>query len=388
MSKKRRPRLTIRIFLIIVLAQATSRVMSAEPAPNKIASVIESLVSDGSVAGGQLAIGEGDAALSIRSFGVCSVQHKAAVTAKTRFCIGSCSKMFAAAVVLSLASEKHIDLDVAVDRWLTRFSRPRLASGAEAKRAPTLRELLSHRGGVYSQRSELTPRQSRWIRDFTLPLGEAVNGIAGEPLSSHPGQTYAYSGAGYCVLGQVCAVVAERSFDELLAVHVAQPMNMHRTSYFPALVDHNIAVGHTYQNGQLAVDRRTPHLLGRRHQLPLIGGSVYAPAQEVAEFARMLLNRGNWRGRQILSLSEWTAMTTIHAPRSGGGYGLGLSITEDPTTRDRKLLSHGGALYGSFSFMAVDLVTRRFGVVTFTGRRVNRIRDSLKRWVRSAEDDP
>ena len=81
-------------------------------------------------------------------------------------------------------------------------------------------------------------------------------------------------------------------------------------------------------------------------------------------------------------------MTTSHTLRSGGGgYGLGLSITDDPTTGDMKLLSHGGALYGSFSFMAVDLVTRRFGVVTFTGRRVNRIRDSLKRWVRSAEDD-
>ncbi|MEO1999364.1 MAG: serine hydrolase domain-containing protein, partial [Planctomycetaceae bacterium] len=351
------------------------------------ASVIESLVSDGSVAGGQLAIGEGDGPLSIRSFGVCSVKNKAAVTAKTRFCIGSCSKMFAAAVVVSLASEEHVDLDVAVDRWLTHFARPRLVSGVAAKRAPTLRELLSHRGGVYSQRSELTPRQSHWIRDFTLPLDEAVNGIVAEPLSSHPGQTYAYSGAGYCVVGQVCAVAAEHSFDELLAVHVAQPLKMDRTSYFPGLVDQNIAVGHTYQNGQLVVDQRTPHLLGKRHQLPLIGGSLYAPAQEVAEFARMLLNRGKWRGRQVLSPSEWTAMTTSHTPRSGGGYGLGLSITDDPATGDMQLLSHGGALYGSFSFMAVDLVTRRFGVVTFTGRRVNRIRDSLKRWVRSAEDD-
>ena len=58
-------------------------------------------------------------------------------------------------------------------------------------------ELLCHRTGIYSQRNRLTKNQTRWIRDFELPLADSVAGIAREPLSTEPGKKFAYSGAGY-----------------------------------------------------------------------------------------------------------------------------------------------------------------------------------------------
>jgi CubicO group peptidase (beta-lactamase class C family) len=330
-------------------------------------------------------VGEVDSSLVSKNFGVRDIKSRNPVNDETQFCIGSCSKMFASAVLVSLATDKTVDLDVPIDRWLKDFRTPNLANGGKASRAPTLSELLSHRGGIYSQRDRLTKIQTRWIRDFELPLADAVVGIAREPLSIEPGKRYAYSGAGYCVLGRVAEVAAGQSFDTLLALHVAKPLKLTRTTYFPVIDENNIAAGHTIQNGKLSVVRQTPHLLQRRQKLALIGGSIYAPAREAAEFARMLLHKGQTKNGDVLSPTEWKTMTTIRSPRPGGGYAFGLFVSNDARTGKVVSVSHGGALFGSFCHIAVDFRTKRFGVVTYTGRRTPAISAALQSWVKSTD---
>ena len=345
-----------------------------------VAAAVKSLIDNRQIAGAQLVLADASSALDARSFGVCRVGDDRTVNDSTRFCIGSCSKMFAAAVVVAVASDGGVDLDTPVDRWLRAFARPRLVGGERAQRAPTLRELLCHRGGIYSQRNRLTEKQSRWIRDFRLSLAESAQGIIGEPLTCAPGQEFGYSGAGYCLVGHVAAVATGRSFDELLSIHVTRPLKLERTSYFPSPADRNIAVGHRVQDGRLSVDRRTPHLLGQHHRLALIGGSLYAPAHEVARFGRMLLRRGQGPQGHVLTHKEWQTLTSPHAQRTSGRYALGLTVTVNPQTGELQSASHGGALYGSFSYLVVDFRTQRVGVVTYTGKRTNRIRDRLLRW--------
>jgi len=356
---------------------------SAEAEVKDIYAVVEQLIRDESIAGAQVAVGQAEAVLEVKSFGVRDVRDRQPVDNDTRFCIGSCSKMFAGAVLVSLASNRTVDLDEPIDHWLKVYSAPKLAGGENASRAPTLRELLCHRAGIYSQRNQMTKNQTRWIRDFRLSLVDSVAGIAMEPLNVEPGKEYAYSGAGYCVLGRVAEVAAGMPFDQLLALHVGRPLKLSRTTYFPPVDDANVAAGHVVQDGRLSVVRLTPHLLGKQHRLALIGGSLYAPAREVAQFARMLLRKGNTQGGEVLSLSEWKEMTTGHAPRPGGGYGFGLFVTSDSRTGEVHTVSHGGALFGSFSYITVDFQTGRFGVITFTGRRTREIRDALQEWVSS-----
>jgi CubicO group peptidase (beta-lactamase class C family) len=367
----------------VFLASTVSDARSAEPKATRVYAVIDRLIKNGSVAGAQVVVGEADSPLVLKNFGVRDVTGRNPVNDDTQFCIGSCSKMFAGAVLVSLATDKTVDLDAPIDRWLKDFATPKLAGGGKASRAPTLRELLCHRSGIYSQRNRLTKNQTRWIRDFELPLADSVTGIAREPLSTEPGKQFAYSGAGYCVLGRVAEVAAGKSFDKLLALHVAQPLKLTRTTYFPAVDEDNIAAGHTVQNGKLSVVPWTPHLLRKRHKLALIGGSIYASAREAAEFARMLLHKGKAKNRVVLSPAEWKKMTTIHSPRPGGGYAFGLVVTVDANTGKVQSVSHGGALFGSFSHIAVDFDTKRFGVVNFAGRRTREIGAALQEWVRS-----
>ena len=368
-------------FLASMVSVSDAR--SAEPEATRVYALIDRSIKDGYVAGAQVVVGESDSPLVEKSFGVRDVKGRKPVNDGTRFCIGSCSKMFAGAVLVSLASEKTVDLDAPIDQWLEGFAAPKLAGGGNASRAPTLRELLCHRAGIYSQRNGMTRSQTRWIRDFKLSLADSVTGIAAEPLSVEPGKEFAYSGAGYCVLGRVAEVAAGKPFDELLALRVGRPLKLSRTTYFPPADDDNVATGHAMQDGKLSVVELTPHLQRKQHKLALIGGSIYAPAREAAEFARMLLQEGNAKDQEVLSLAEWKEMTTLHSPRPGGGYGLGLFVSIDAKTGNVQSVSHGGALFGSFSHIAVDFRTKRFGVVNFTGRRNREISGALQEWVSS-----
>ena len=342
--------------------------------------LVERQIKEKKIAGAQLVVGGTHWPRTLKNFGIRSVDTKKPVDDETLFCIGSCSKMISAAVIMKLVEEGKLELDVPIDRWLKEFLEPEVQGSGVAKRAPTLRELMCHRSGVYSQRDKMSASQTRWIRDFQLTLEQSVNGIAREPLSSAPGTRFAYSGAAYCVLGRVAAVAAEVPFERLLQQHICRPLKLTRTTFFP-LTDHtNIASGHQLQEGQLTVSPATPHRLGDKHRFALIGGSIYSPARELARFAEMLLNQGALEQQTVISQQSWQQMTTPQSQRSTGPYGFGLGIRQDPLSQKLLAFSHGGSLSGFISYVVVDLRTRRFAVINYTGPRQKQITTALIAW--------
>jgi len=351
------------------LAAATDDVRAETPL-DKAAGVLEKLVADGSVAGAQLVVGDRERILLDRSFGVRSLQAREPVDGETLFGIGSCSKMFAAATVLTLVAEGKLQLDTPIDRWLKEFAAPKVKGASGTTRAPTLRELLCHRGGIYSQKMRMTQTQRRWIRDFRLTLAESARGIAAQPLIASPGERFAYSGAGYCVLGRVAEVASGKPFDELLAERICKPLGLTATTFFPGPKRTNVAVGHSRQEKKLAPNGSSPHLLGEKHNLALVGGSIYCPAREAARFAQMMLGGGTFRGRTVLTKKAWTEMTSPQSKRESGAYGFGIGVTVDPESKKPVRLSHSGSLNGYHCLIRMDLRTGRFVVISYTGPSV------------------
>jgi CubicO group peptidase (beta-lactamase class C family) len=373
-------------FTVIAFAdeRESEKSQAALFASSEICQLLSMLVDDSKIAGAQVAVGSVDAPMLLKSVGRQSVDRGEPIDDDTRFCIGSCSKMFAAAVVLALESQGKLKLDVPIDEWLDEFSSLEIEGNGEATRAPTLHELLCHRSGVYTQRNRMTMTQTRWIRDFKLSLSASVAGIGSELLIAEPGNRFAYSGAGYCVLGRVAEVAGERAFDQLLSAHICRPLGLTATSYFvPAGVD-NVAVGHRIVNGKLVVSKSSPHLLGTRHKLVLVGGSIYCSAREAARFAQMMIGQGTLGERAVLTRAQWQLMTTPQTPDDQGGYGFGIRVAIDKMTGKKTVLSHGGALSGYFSYMLMDLQTKRFGVVHYTGgRQTAQVLKALQSWVSS-----
>ncbi|MCP4169794.1 MAG: beta-lactamase family protein [Fuerstiella sp.] len=322
---------------------------------------LDKLLADGRIVAAQAIVGRGDVVELNCAIGTTMPGGDRPVNAETMFCIGSCSKPFASAVVMSLVEDCILNLKKPIDVYMPAFGSLKIQSGG-ASRAPNMSEVLSHRAGFYSQKRKMTQQQSQYIRDFGLTLEASVDGIAAQPLLAAPGTGYAYSGAGYCVAGRVAEVASGTSFEQLLQIHLAEPLKLERTTYFPSEGETNIAAGGTLKNGICTADPATPHLTKPELRLPLIGGSLYSTAQDTAEFAKAVASRGRSDARQIMKRDIWEVWTSRPYSDGGYGYGWGLSVRNGRTT----LVRHSGALAASRSSLVVNLENGVYGVVHYT----------------------
>ena len=311
----------------------------------QVDSAIKSLVADNLIVGAQLMVGYENQLLMERNYGVRSIDDSTPVDSETLFCIGSCSKPIASAVIMALVRDEVLDLEQNIDAWLPEFGSLK-TTDAVTSRAPTLAELLSHHGGIYSQKRRISNQQTRWIRDFKLNLEDSVKNIAAEPLISTPGSEYAYSGAGYCVLGRVGEVAAELPFESLLQKYVCKPLEMQHTTYFPSSDNPNVATGSL--NGK--PNPTTPHL-SKPFQLPLIGGSLYSTAGESARFLQAILSQAKDDSELLMTPELFKAYTSQYSEKQPYAFGWSLMIGNGEPFG----IGHGGALASSRALFRINL---------------------------------
>ncbi|MEZ5362856.1 MAG: serine hydrolase domain-containing protein [Bryobacterales bacterium] len=310
---------------------------------------LKQAVSDGALVGAQAYVGKGGEALLDAVYGKVRPDRDAPVDAETLFCIGSVSKPLASAITLALAGDGKVALEAPVSRYIPSFDR--------LPRPPTIAQLLAHRGGVYTQRRQMSKSQIRWIRDFRLTLEQAVEGIAGEELIAEPGELFAYSGAGYCVLGRALERASGDPMETLLQRRLAVPLGWRRTTYFPKVEDANVAAGANREGG---LQRDTPHLLGEEQRLALVGGSVYSTARELALFAHAIAQGG----RPVLSEEAFAKLTS--PPFPGERYGYGWSLRMPDGAEKATALRHNGALAASRASLRIDLDSGKYAVVLYS----------------------
>jgi CubicO group peptidase (beta-lactamase class C family) len=355
-------------------AGAESRSERAQVALAPLIDALQGAVLANHAIGAQLGAGDRDGDLVARCFGTIAPGDERPVDGETLFGIGSCSKPFASTCLLTLVADGTVTLDEPIDRWLPAFRDLRVRGDGQAGRAPTFRELLAHRGGIFSQKEPMTPRQTRLIRNFRLTLAESVDGIAREPLIAPPGDRYAYSGAGYCVLGRVAEVAAGSDFETVFHARIARPLGLRRTTYFPRPGDPNVAIGTApgTAEGRVPIGPLAPHLSGESHRLALVGGSLYSTAQETGRFARMILNQGrNGNGdvdgnATVLPRSLWEELGRRQFP--GPEYSLGWAMEFVEGNR-ASVLKHNGALFDYRSVLMIDLDSGFYVVAHWTVRR-------------------
>lgn len=330
-----------------VAAQERSSVTNAI---KRLESHFQRLVSTRVIVGAQLAIARDGRRTITKNFGVVAAGSRHRVDSETLFLIGSCSKPFASACVLSLIDDPDVQIQLAdeIDRWIPAYASAKTTNGGPAPRAPTVEELLAHRSGIYSQNVGMTQAQTMWIRRFTHSLSDAVEGISRFDLIARPGQTYAYSGAGYCVLGRVAELASGQPFETILQQRLCEPLGLTRTTYFPARTFGNEAIA----TGSMR--NAAPHLLGSKHRMPLIGGSLYSTADEMSQFARAIMRQWNNETTQGTLPVSRASLEEITRPRSpNSGYSLGWKVEQNADRTIR--LSHSGSLQSYRARLVVDL---------------------------------
>lgn len=160
--------------------------------------------------------------------GIRRVDDPTPMTVETVFDLASVTKVAATtSTMMLLVDQGRVDLDAPASRYLSDFT-------GGAKESVTLRQLLSHTGG-------LRP----WVPTYyhASTPDEAYAYIRGLPLGWPPGEERHYSDLGFMLLGRIVEEVTGRRLDRFVTEELFDPMGLVATGFQP-VVDEVAATSH------------------------------------------------------------------------------------------------------------------------------------------------
>jgi CubicO group peptidase (beta-lactamase class C family) len=246
------------------------------------------------------------------------------------FRIGSATKQFTAALVLTLVEEGRVRLDGRVADYLPDYPRP------QGERI-TLHHLLTHTSGI----PDYVGRDDFFRVSAPAPHTPAdlIARFAGLPLEFEPGSRWSYSNSNYVLLGAIVERVTGESYAQALRARITGPLGLRDTgvdadsALLPRRVRAYFAEGGTVMNA--------PHVDASS---AFGAGFLHATARDLLAWDAALAE-----GRPFRDPATAAKLVTPYVATGTplGGYGYGWFI--GPQTlggRTVRVVQHGGTISG------------------------------------------
>ena len=259
------------------------------------------------------------------------------MTTDTIFRIASQTKALTSVAVLSLMEEGKLGLNDPASRFIPAFAKTTVAAagGADAatvpaKRAITIRDLLTHTAGIsygtnpsvaalYEAKGLGPGGRLRLVhrRQGRADLRRRWSGWRRCRSSSQPGEAWVY-GYNTDVLGCIVERASGMPLDELIRTRITGPLGMKDTQFFlpPAQRDRLAAVYASDRGDGGTIVRAPDGAKGQGHYVDgprrsFAGGAgLLSTARDYARFLEMIRNGGALDGVRILSPRTVELMTT------------------------------------------------------------------------------
>ena len=267
--------------------------------------------------------------------------------------IASSSKWISGGVIMALVDAGKISLDDPASKYFPYFT--------GKKAGITIRQMFSHTHGLARGDAR------NYLHDPTLTMDEAVRGIAKYDLIADPGTALYYAGVGMQAAGRICEIETGKPWVEIFRETIGDPLEMNSTDYF--------ALGPTKN--------------------PDVAGAVRTCVDNYGKYLTMLLNRGVYKGKRILSEQ---AVTTMLSNQSGclpilkhpydvldivdpalakAPYGIGCWLDDfDPKTGKTTQITSGGG----FGCMPILDLKRNVAGVLLPYNRAWKVDDKGRRY--------
>ncbi len=203
---------------------------ATSPALKPLDDLMRRFVKKHQVPGAALAVVREGQVVYNRGFGWADRETRRPVTPDAQFRIASLSKPITALGILLLADQGRLHLDDPVLKYLPQYrSLPGKKMDPRWRRI-TIRHLLQHRGGWDRDRSldcMFYPVEIAVATQGRLPptVDQIIRFMMGWPLDFDPGQRYAYSNLGYCLLGRVIEHCTGEPYARWTQQHVLHPLD-------------------------------------------------------------------------------------------------------------------------------------------------------------------
>jgi len=316
------------------------------------------------VPGASFAVVKDDRILWEGGFGVRQIGRPEPVDEHSLYAIASISKSTVPLCLGMLVDEGRLGWDDRVTDHLPYFRLYDLFAWQEMR----VRDLLTHVSGL----PEVSGGTIWYGSDFSRE--EVVRRLRFLKPSAGFRTQYAYQNVMYVAAGEIIRAVSGQSWDDFLARRVLEPLGMQRTcTRLPDLLrSDNVAQPHAPIRGTV---QAVPY---RNHDNCGPAASVNTSAHDLAQYARLFLNGGEFAGQRLLRAETLTELWTPHTLMPGNGdpkpfvqhlsgpdtYALGWRLQ---TYRGHRLVHHSGGVDGMRSLLTL-VPEEKLGIVALSNQ--------------------
>ncbi|WP_010531671.1 serine hydrolase domain-containing protein [Lentibacillus jeotgali] len=234
----------------------------------------------------------------------------------TIFDLASITKVFTATAAMQLYEQGAFNLDDPVAEYIPEFAQ-------NGKADVTIRQLLTHTSGFPA-----------WIPLYqtTDSREEAYAEVFAASLDHKPGTHYGYSDLNMITVGALVEEISGERLDQYIEENITDPLGMTDTMFNPPeSLQHRVAAteyqpqtnrgivwGEVHDENAWAMDGVAGH------------AGLFSTAQDLAVFAQMILNDGEYEGTRILETETVEKMETNQLPKfPGDAHSLAWELNQD-----------------------------------------------------------
>jgi serine beta-lactamase-like protein LACTB, mitochondrial len=328
------------------LASVSLAKEASRPAINASRAIANEILAANAIPALSMAVMHGTQLLWAEAFGQADIELGVAATPNHRFRLGSVSKIVTATLAAQLAARGVVDLDTGIVRYL-----PDLPT---QHHVTTLRQLLTHRGGIrhYAAKDESPAAPGPIDKRAYLSNADILAVFIDDPLIAKPGEGPNYSTFGYTLASLVLEAAAKTPFLELIQREIAGPLALASLSADEPL---SLVPGRVsgYQPGD-QLRKRIPTFAGKFANAPQnnpaykwAGGGLLATPIDIARFGAAHLAPG------ALSAAALETLFTLYTQATDRSPPLGLGWRIDADTAGRRRWHHAGGQDGARASLVV-----------------------------------
>lgn len=269
------------------------------PANEKLDQFFDRLVEKNK-AMGSLTLARDGKVLYTRAIGYGQINgaEKKPLTEKSRFRIGSITKMFTATLVLQLVEEGRLKRTATLDKFFPQVPNARKI---------TIEQILWHRSGIPNVKREQNAQRN--INTIPVTKEEMLDFIVKTAPDFEPGTKHAYSNSGYQILGLVLEKVTGKPYAQVLKERITAKLGLTDTYLATSTIDVSKNEALTYSNfgdGWKSVAETHPSIL-------YSAGAIVSTPLDLTKFIQALFDG------KLVSRASLDQMKLL---REGEGQGM------------------------------------------------------------------
>lgn len=341
----------------------------------KIDSIMREAIFDSTFPGGTVTVLKDGVVAFQEGYGYHTYEKLHAVEPTDVYDLASLTKVVATTTaIMNLVNEGKIELDQKVSRYIPEFK-----EGDKAK--ITIRNLLSHDSGLPPFRIYVDSLKERT---------EIIQAVKEEPLVSVPGTQYSYSDLGFILLAEIVEQVSGKRIDQYVRQKLFYTMGMSSTFFNPAVMGRWMRHRIPPTEIDTVFRQDTVHTVVHDERAYYMNGvaghaGLFSTGWDLAVYAQMLLNKGEYGGRRYISPDIVETFTSPQAETSNRGLGFDRKsgdLSSAGSLTSPKTFGHTGFTGTSIWIdpeknLAIIILTNRVHPYRSYGHNISKIRAAV-----------